>query len=470
MVTHDRPLSTMSPSSADQPSQQQQKQKQKPRKPKNKSKNKPDPQPAAPKVLLADKIGQSLYDRLIDSSSANTTHSTSSSLKSLASSRTSHDSSSSSSSSSNPNRNHTHNKPLPLSHPPNPHPHVPPPPVSTITSLAAHHGQISHMGLLDPSYHLFLNTTHTGLLCFKVLNKVAIIAGDPLCHPSSFSSLLSEFKVYRKRQHWGIAFLGASPELLHHARITNAHWTSLQFGQERVLNPLTSPILAETAGKRILVQNKQLLKGGWEVDVYVPGGHGDEALESELRGIYDEWRSERNTSGTTQAFITEYDPFSMPELMTYVYCKGPGTGPDSAVCGFAALRWIGAKGGYHLDPCIARPGAARGLSDLLVFSAMALLRKAGVGYLGFGYEPFEHLGEVVGLPGPVEKMTRMVYRYTFQRLPISGKKAYHDRFRPDEDLDRGLFLVFPAALPEVRQMVAMTHIANISIRRLVFRV
>ncbi|PYH89686.1 hypothetical protein BO71DRAFT_402864 [Aspergillus ellipticus CBS 707.79] len=496
----------MSPSAPDQSS---------PEPKKVKGKSNPSKQPPQ-KVLLADQIGQSLYDQLLESrlhahadslhhrgalhglphtqwpsaprsssssssSTKSTTATSSSSLKSLASSRTSHDSSSSS------DPTHKPTAPIPIPTTTTTSPSTPPltttpssPPESSkttpriqtltgltplgppsITHLAAHHGQISHMGLLDPSYHIFLNLAHTGALCYKVLNKVAIIAGDPLCHDSVVDTLLSEFKIFRKR---------------------------------------------------IVVQSRQLVKGGMGVEVYVPGyynrnhtgtgtgtgtggdGDGDgetdgetdggkAELERELRGIYDAWRAERNTSGTTQTFITEYDPFEMPELMTYIYCKGGGGATSTSresgqgqgqgqgqVEGFAALRWLGAKGGYHIDPCIARPGAPRGVSDLLVFSAMALLRKVGVSYLGFGYEPFADLGEVVGLPGPVEKVTRMVYRYTFQRLPISGKKAYHDRFRPDGELDQGLFLVFPSGLPEVRHLVAMTHVANISIRRLVFRV
>ena len=33
--------------------------------------------------------------------------------------------------------------------------------------------------------------------------------------------------------------------------------------------------------------------------------------------------------------------------------------------GFAALRQLGAKDGFHIDPCIAAPGAPKGVTDLL---------------------------------------------------------------------------------------------------------
>src|SRR5699024_10171436 len=204
--------------------------------------------------------------------------------------------------------------------------------------------------------------------------------GDPLCDPGSVPGLLSEFEQYRKKFHWGIAIMGASEAFADYAKDNN--WTTLQFGRERVLNPLTNDVLLERSGKRIIVQNRQLLdpsKGGITLGLYVPSHEDDLGLQRELVAIYDAWRLERNRSTSAQPFITVYDPFSLPDRMTYIYTRGP----DGVANGFAALRKIGASRGYHIDACIAAPGGPRGVSDLLVFAAMALLNRAGVSYLSF---------------------------------------------------------------------------------------
>ena len=100
---------------------------------------------------------------------------------------------------------------------------------------------------------------------------------------------------------------------------------------------------------------------------------------------------------------------------------------------------------------------------------MALCRTAGVSYLSIGYEPFEDLGEVTGLPGPLERVARRMYRFAFGRLPLAGKKAYHDKWRPDEGLEDPLYIVFPGGgVPDVRGVVALMHVANVRIRRVVF--
>ncbi|KAE8418689.1 hypothetical protein BDV36DRAFT_253413 [Aspergillus pseudocaelatus] len=331
--------------------------------------------------------------------------------------------------------------------------------------LAGRYGKVSHMVILDRSYSFFLNKARTGALCYKVQNQVAIVAGDPLCEPYLFSDLLDEFKAYRKQFHWGIAFMGASDSLVKHAR--QQHWATLQFGAERVLNPMTNDVLMERSGKRIIVQNKQLLnpdKGGITLGVYAPAYGADPSLQSELMGIYESWRHHRNqAAAAAQAFITVYNPFDFPNLMIYIYTRGP----DGVANGFAALRRVGANQGYHIDPCIAAPEAPKGISDLLAYAAMALLNQMNVSYLSLGYEPLTTLGDVTGLPSTIERITRSLYRHTFQRLPIGGKKAYHDKFRPDPFLDSELYLVFPSGVPGLRHMLAMVHMANISIRKLV---
>lgn len=337
--------------------------------------------------------------------------------------------------------------------------------MDTIKVLAAQYGRISHMGVLDPSYRFFINKARTAALSFKVQNKVAVVEGDPLCDPGSVPSLLAEFDKYRKRFRWDIAFMGSSGVFADYAK--KRGWTNMQFGRERVLNPMTNDVLLERSGKRINVQCRQLLdqsKGGVTLGLYIPAHAENLGLQQELRAVYDAWRQERNKSSSMQAFVTVYDPFSLPDLMIYLYTRGP----DGEANGFAALRKISANQGYHIDPCVAAPGGPRGISDLLVLASMAVLHRAGVSYLSFGYEPLDALEEVTGMPYPFEQVTRRLYDHTFKRLPIGGKKAYHNKFKPDEDQGSSLHVIFPSMIPSPRQIVAIAHMVNVSIRKLVF--
>jgi hypothetical protein len=339
--------------------------------------------------------------------------------------------------------------------------------IAALESLAERYGRVSHMGILDPSYTFFINQARTAALYYKVKNKVAVVGGDPLCGRELFPALLEEFTAFRKAHKYGIAFLGASDAFAEYAK--DQKWVTMHFGTERVLNPLTNPILLENGGrtgKRMATTNRQLLdpkKGGLSVEVYCPSVARSPELQDQLVSVYEAWRDHRNQSGAPQTYITVYDPFALPGLMTYIYTKDREGRPN----GFAALRKLGANNGFHIDPCIAAPGAPKGITDLLVFSAMALLNKAGISYLSFGFEPLEHIGEITGMLKPVAKLTRVVHKEVFHGLRVGGKKEYHLKFRPDDEQESGLFLVFPDGTPRVRHMTAIMHHANISVRRLV---
>ncbi|KAI1610090.1 hypothetical protein EDD36DRAFT_468141 [Exophiala viscosa] len=335
--------------------------------------------------------------------------------------------------------------------------------ISALSTLVERYGRVSHMGVLDPSYSFFMSKDRQAALYYKVKNNIAVVGGEPLCSPDRYDSVFEEFRRLRKHRGWGIALLGASDSFLSYAN--GKKWVTMRFGTERVLNPLTNPVLQEKEGKRIITQNKQMLdpeRGGISVHVYVPAQGRDELLEQQLRHIYDSWRDNRNNSSQPQAYMTVFDPFAIPVLMTYIYTRDR----DGQCNGFAALRKIGADNGYHIDPYCAVPTAPRGITDLLVFSAMSLLHHAGIDYLSFGFEPATELGEVTALSRPMASMTKSCYRRAFRHLPIGGKKAYHDKFRPDPELESGLYIVYPDGRPSIQHAVATLHIANIKVRGL----
>lgn len=338
--------------------------------------------------------------------------------------------------------------------------------ISALSSLVERYGRVSHMGILDPSYRFFMTTDRQAALYYKVRNSVAVVGGDPLCDPSEFDRLLDEFRSLRKQRRWGVVFIGTTDAFAAYAR--KRKWVTMRFGTERVLNPLDNPVLNEKEQKRMLVQHKQLLdpdKGGIQVHAYAPAQGRDQILEQQLRQVYNVWRDNRNQSGQPQAYMTVFDPFAMPTLMIYLYT----TNRQGDFNGFAALRKIGANKGYHIDPYCATPDAPRGITDLLVFSAMSLLQQAGIGYLSLGFEPALQLDEITGLSRPMTCLTKSCYRRTFRHLPIGGKKAYHDKFRPDPAMDSGLHIIYPDGAPSLQDALATLHFANIEVSGLLKR-
>ena len=325
-----------------------------------------------------------------------------------------------------------------------------------LESLMLQYGTAGHMGVRDPSYSFYLNEARDGALYYKVLDKIAVIVGDPLCHSDHYIPLLREFRDFARAHHWGVAITAASDDLAVLAREQN--WITMCFGVEKILNPITNPLVTGTGGKRTVTQCKHLLKSGMSVDLYSPSYVHDAEIEAAIVEIYATWRKERNNARAAhQAFMTVFDILSLPRLVTFIYTRDT----NGIINGFAALRKLAV--GFHIDPFIASPDAPKGTSDLLIYSAMSFCNNIGVTKLSLGFEPLPELREVTGMNHVMAQVTRKAHRHIFGRLSLSGKKAFHDRFHPDQEQDAGLHLIF-LQRPGPRHMLAMIHFANISLR------
>lgn len=321
-----------------------------------------------------------------------------------------------------------------------------------LETLLARYGRVAHMGARDASYCAFLSDMKDGAVIYKVIDKVAIISGDPLCAPLEILPLLEDFRKFCKSRRLQIAMVGASSRL---AKLAIQHgWIKMQFAVEKILNPLTNPLLLGTGGKRTVQKCRQLSKAGFTAKVYRPSYEHDLDTESQLVRIYNDWRSKRNQFHTCQAYITVFDMFALHHLMTYIYIKDP----QQRIIGFAALRTLGS--GFHLDPVVALEDAPSGTTDLLIVTSLSLTRDLGSSRLSLGWEPLSKLEDISGVSHPIAVIMRALHGQIFKELPLEGKRAFHQRFHPDSGQDSATHIIF-FGLPKITEALAMLHFANI---------
>ena len=324
--------------------------------------------------------------------------------------------------------------------------------------LLIKYGHASHMGFQDPSYKIYLNDTEDGAIIYKILDRTAVISGDPLCPPHLTSSLLQEFRNICKQSRYEVAVIGASDQLARIAQQENC--ITMQFGTEKVINPATNPLLTGRGGKRTIQKSRQLLKSGLTVETYDPSLQHDAGIEAHITRIYDAWRALRNDSQTAQAYVTVYDLFFLPDIMTYLVVRDK----QHTIIGFAALRRYETTS--HLDPVIASPQAPSGTVDLLMLASFTLARDAGYSHLSLGFEPLRELKDISGMPGFVTKGMRALHRHILTKLPLDGKKAFYQRFHPEEEQDGALHIIF-FQQPKLRSALAMLHFANVDMHLVV---
>lgn len=310
---------------------------------------------------------------------------------------------------------------------------------AALETLFSLHSSVLHMGLTDVSFGVFINKNNDAALCFKIEKGVAVICGDPMCEPKFFDRTLQEFRHRYRHIARHVAFLGVSESFASYAK--KMSWVTVQFGVERIINPLSNPLLAGNEGKRIYIRSMQLLHPenvGLKLDIYDPSHSRDPPLEAAMAHAYESWRTARQDSQKVRTFLTIFSVSSTPSGMMYLYIRGS----DGALHGFAGLRKLGVERGYHLDPCIETPWASKGNSDLLIIAAMALLKYLGVSYLSLGYKPSNNIGEITGMPRLIIWAARSLYHHLFQTLFIDGKMKFQNCFRPDDNQKSSLCLVF----------------------------
>lgn len=321
-----------------------------------------------------------------------------------------------------------------------------------------------HMVLLDPSYQVYTSPTGRGSVMYKIENETMVIVGDPMCAKDDLGPLLEEIENFRHPTRLKLAFMGVGPWFAQYAE--SKGWDHIEFGSERVVNPMHNAVLEKQASKRMLAQCQHLLhpKQGLTMGFYAPSISGiNSHLEHQLAQLYDDWRDTKGAkkSADAQAFITAYDLFSYRRRTAFLYMSDS----EGEIAGMAMLRQLGAESGFYIDPCIASASAPKGITELLMVSSMRLLRRAEISHLSLGVEPFADLAA----RGLLARAARSLYKMFTDTASVAGKKAYNDKFRPDPVLESSLYVVFPRAkkkkalLPSfpVREAWAIMQVAHI---------
>src|SRR5258707_12134319 len=83
----------------------------------------------------------------------------------------------------------------------------------------------------------FLAPDGAGLVHYRLVNKVAVVLGDPVCAPETGEQVTQSFLDVCARHHWRVAFYQASPAYLTTYRALNLH--AFKMGEEAMIHPQT---------------------------------------------------------------------------------------------------------------------------------------------------------------------------------------------------------------------------------------
>ena len=265
-----------------------------------------------------------------------------------------------------------------------------------------------------PENSHFLAPDGAGLVHYRLVNKVAIVLGDPVCAPEKGEQVTQSFLDVCARHHWRVAFYQASP-----AYLATYHALGLRvwkMGEEALLSPQTftlkgsgmanvrtSARRAEHDAVRIswyegvppseVMQQLEQVSSAWLE--HKAGSHAAETGFS--TGRLDElMKSAERADAIAHLSAPSYSSLrSVPRFVTGVATTSAGT-----ACAFVTFTPIyggvtpetttpgnqssGQGWGWSLDLMRRVPDASPGVMELLLVRALERFQSCGAHVVSFG--------------------------------------------------------------------------------------
>jgi phosphatidylglycerol lysyltransferase len=277
-------------------------------------------------------------------------------------------------------------------------------------------------------------------LGFRVKNRVAIVAGDPIGEPDAIAATIDAFVSLCHKNDWVPVFYETSGR--HLATYAAQGLKSITIAQEAVLNLPTWSLGGGAVAKVRQAVNK-IRREAPDLKAVEYHRHGStQEYDEQLEEISAEWLATK--SGGEMGF--NLGIFSVEELgdnRTLIAQRG-----DGKIEGF--VTWLPYRAGRAvvLDATRHRTDAQAGVMDLLIAESALLFKKEGLDALSLATAPLASVSE----DGPVSPHDRGV-KLIFEHLSVVyGYRTlfqYKKKFAPSWE---ARYLVFPR--PELLARIA----------------
>jgi len=299
----------------------------------------------------------------------------------------------------------------------------------SIVELVRKWGNVNTDGLLDEGNFFFSIPEVDGFIGYKVASSNAIVCGDPVCAPEDRALLVKAFDQDCKDRNLGTIYTIVSEEFAYWAT-ENLSAIGIEFGMKFILDPHDNPTKSKGA-KAVLVRKKvkQAVKEGAVVKEYIEGSC---QIERQIENVAEDWL--RNRKGP-QIYLCQIALFQDRNGKRWFYAEKEGT-----IVGILLLNELKAKQGWLLNNVMITQDAPKGLSELLVISALETLEKEGCHYVLVGPVPSKELGNITGIGKMGASFARLLFKGAKHIFPLDGHLAFWDKFMPQTESS---YLIFP---------------------------
>ena len=300
----------------------------------------------------------------------------------------------------------------------------------SLVQLVRKWGGMNTDGVLDYHCKHFTIPNVEGFIGYRHEGSNAVVFGDPICDPHNKPTLALAFQEYCKKARMGVVYAIASEEFSNWG-VENLSGILIEFGQKFILNPMKNP-LNNTGSKAVLVRKKikQAFKDGAVAHEYT---ETNPLLEKEIEAVANAWLHGRKGP---QIYLSHVQLFDDKHGKRWFYAE-----KDGRVVGFLVLNALQSHQGWLLNHVMIVADAPRGVSELLIITALETLEKENCEFVLVGPTAAHELGKIKGLSKIASLFPRFIYSCAMKVFKhLTGQEIFWEKFHP---IVESTYLLFP---------------------------
>jgi Phosphatidylglycerol lysyltransferase, C-terminal len=279
---------------------------------------------------------------------------------------------------------------------------------------------------------------------YRRVGRVAVVAAAPLAARENLAEITRSFLVFCAEQKLDCLMLPIGAEYAAIAR--SCGMALLHIGESGYFKlPEWRP--AGDRAKKVRAGVNQATKAGVRVEPYDSLQCRDPRARAEIEDLCQAWINTREVEAF--GWLLELNPFHLCESKRYFLARHA----DGKLEGMLVCSPIYARNGWYLEDLIRRPGAERGVSELLTVEALKRLAAEGARLATLGTSPLAGI-EPQGQFKQISRLLKLIYEHLDAFYHFKALHRFKAKFAPSF-VDQEYVAIFP---PRIRLRMALAVI------------
>lgn len=299
-----------------------------------------------------------------------------------------------------------------------------------LEKLIANYGDASNTSWLEERTNIWRDSSTGSAIGFVPNEGFAITVGDPLCHVSQYTKIISSYLAWLKKDRglkplWVLC--GQSTE---EVLATRFNWRTFSVAAEQRLDPTHNPAEHDNDVQR---KTRHAQKEGITIKDYPLGEAVPQEVREKIDRRVEDWVKGRKGK---QVHLTEIHPWQDAEHRSYYYAVDR----EGTIAALVVLAQLSPEHGWQVKYSLDFPGAPSGTIEHVVMHALKRLSAAGETNVTFGGGASNKFTPGHNLKGGRVKVLSRAYQTIAHELKLTNKSEFREKLGAHDD---PIFVCYP---------------------------